>query len=121
LSSINLGQVDAGRIFDYLYGFFHRDFVEHETYLAEQILIDAESHKRIDGKELTFWHLTSRKQKYNVKNKATGRYEVVEERLPDFARSQRIEWVKQIVENNNKAAVKLKTWTFDCHMILQYI
>lgn len=96
-----LNRIDAGQIFDYLYGFFHRDFIACKTHLASKILIDPQSDRKEDGKECSFWHLTTREQSRQIKNKVTGRYENFRERLPDFSRSKRIEWVKKIIENHD--------------------
>ncbi|HQT01967.1 MAG TPA: hypothetical protein PLU46_03795 [Thiotrichales bacterium] len=98
---LDLGKVDVGQLFDYLYAFFHRDFIQNKTLLAQSILVDPQSQLKEDGKECTFWHLTSRENMKSVKNKDTGRYEQVKVRLPDYARSSRIEWVKQIIVNHD--------------------
>lgn len=103
-SPLNLGSVDAAQLFEYLYGFFHRDFVARQTWLNCNIWIDPQCHRMEDGKEKTFWHLTSREQKMFVKQ--GNRYVPVKERLPDFRRSERIEWVRQIIENHNHAVVR---------------
>ena len=101
---LNLGAVDVGQLFDYLYGFFKRDFVENRTYLNQCIYINPQSQRQEDDKEKSFWHLTSRHEKYNVKE--GNRYVTKVERLPDFRRSERIEWVKQIIENHDHAEVR---------------
>ncbi len=56
-----------------------------------------------DGKEKIFWHLTSRKQKRTIKRE--NRYEIIEERLPDYPRAERIEWVKKIIQNHQNPRI----------------
>lgn len=103
---INLGQIAATQIIDSLYGIFHRDFVANRTHLAGTIYINPRSNYKEDGKELDFWHLTTREEKEKtwVNNKpvwtVTGRY-------PDFDRASRLEWVKQILSNHQDARVKM--------------
>lgn len=101
---LNLGRIDAGELFNYLYGLFHRDFVANPTWLNDQIHIDPRSHRMDEGKEATFWHLTSREQKHLVKQ--GNRFVTVKERLPDYRRSERIEWVRQIITNHTNAAIR---------------
>lgn len=102
---LNLGAVDATTFYDYLYGFFHRDFVSQRTMLNGTIYIDPRSRNLEDGKEKDFWHLTSRKIKHTVKR--GNQYITVEERLPEYARSERIEWVRQIITNHTHAKIKI--------------
>lgn len=101
---LDLGKVDATHLFDYLYQFFHRDFVASKTYLNGTIWIDPRSHRLEDGKEADFWHLTSRE--HEIQEKVGNSYVMRKERLPDFSRSARIEWVKQILENNGHSSVQ---------------
>lgn len=101
---LDLNRIDSVRFFDHLYNFFERDFVANRTYLATKIYIDPQCNRKEDGKEQAFWHLTSRKQKYQQKK--GKRYETVIDRLPDFRRSERIEWVKQIIDNHDNSSVK---------------
>lgn len=103
---INLGQIDATRIIDTLYQIFCRDFVANKTFLATSIYIDPRSHRKDDGKELDFWHLTTKENKERVwvNNRpvwqSTGRF-------TDFQRASRLEWVKQILCNHSHAAIKM--------------
>ena len=48
---LQLGKVDATQLFDYLYDFFYRDFVQNKTYLNKVIYIDPKSRFKNDGKE----------------------------------------------------------------------
>lgn len=104
-SPLQLTGIDTGDLFDHLYGFFHRDFVATRTLLADKVYIDPRSSHREDGKERTFWHLTSRKQSWQEKK--GNRWERCEARLPDYPRSERIEWVRQIIVNHGAPQVKV--------------
>jgi len=102
---IALGSIEAGQLFDYLYECFSRDFIRTSTYLNGTIWINPRSDRKEDGKESTFWHLTSREQERRVKR---GNQWVIEkERLPDYRRMERIEWVRQIIVNHSNPAIKL--------------
>ncbi len=59
--------------------------------------IDPQSHKKEDGKECSFWHLTTRTQKRSKKE--GNRIITVKERLLDFDRAKRIHWIKPIIDN----------------------
>jgi len=103
---LNLGVIDATALFEYLYEFFRRDFIESRTLLANTIWINPKSYDKEDGKEKVFWHLTSRDEKERVWNgkqfvwNSIGRY-------LDYGRASRIEWVKQILLNHNSDQIKL--------------
>lgn len=104
-SPLNLGVIDAGKIYDFLYGFFRRDFVQQRTMLNGAIHVSPRSHLLEDGKEKDFWHLTSRDKTYHVKE--GNRYITKKERLIDYARAERIEWVRQIISNHGHHRIKL--------------
>ena len=55
--SLQLNKIEATQLIEYLYRFFHRDFVANKTYLNKTIYIDPRSHHLDEGKELDFWHL----------------------------------------------------------------
>lgn len=101
-----LGAIDATRLIDYLYSFFHRDFVAAKTFLNGTIYIDPRSNRLDDGKELDFWHLTTRENKRPVRQ-GNRWVSISEGRFPDYARAARIEWVKQILTNHDHPAIKL--------------
>ena len=101
---LQLNKIEATHLFDFLYSFFHRDFVANRTYLNQTIYIDPRSNRLDDGKEADFWHLTTRKQEKIIKQ--GNRYIKTIERYPDFRRAERIEWVKQILDNYNHETVK---------------
>lgn len=128
---LNLSQIDATMIIDHLYAIFHRDFVAQRTELAESVYVDPRSHMRDEGKECDFWHLTTRKQKEQVwiGNKYVWREG---ERYTDFRRSERLEWVRQIItnhthegikffyhrENNKKRDIRLYLWAYDSDFVV---
>ena len=130
---LKLGEVDATHLFDFLYNFFHRDFVAGKTYLNGSIWINPRSHRLDDGKELDFWHLTTREQTKQIKQ--GNQYVLKKERLLDYRRSERIEWVKKIItqhtnsvvrcfyhkETNAKRDIRLYLWAYqhDFVVILQ--
>lgn len=72
--------------YDALYQLFRDDFVESQIdYQGYNVWFFPEME---DGKEKVFWHLTSRV------DKETG------DRLPDLRRSERLPWVKPMLENH---------------------
>lgn len=64
---LQLGKVDATKLIDYLYAFFHRDFVANKTYLNQSVYINPRSKRLDEGKEQDFWHLTTREIKREVR------------------------------------------------------
>lgn len=100
---LNLNTVNGSTLFDFLYGFFHRDFVANKTLLNKHIHIDPRCHLLDEGKEKSFWHLTTREHSRQVKQ--DNRIVTVTERLADFRRAERIEWVRQIIVNHSDPEV----------------
>lgn len=81
---------------DYLeaiYAFFKQDFVDSRPVFRDKRL-GLKKHPLSQGKEATFWHMIS-----------DGANE--EDRLPDFRRSERIRWVRAIIENEVDPIVKV--------------
>jgi hypothetical protein len=75
--------------YDILYRIFEEDFIQSRPiYNGLSVWYFPEKE---DGKELIFWHLTSRREKY-----AGG------ERVPDLRRSERLPWVKPTINNSNE-------------------
>jgi hypothetical protein len=121
-----LSKIDAPSIIDVLYEVFHRDFVANRTYLADQIYINPRSHKKNEGKEMDFWHLTTKDEKEQVWEGGKRIWKVIG-RFPDFDRASRLEWVKQILtnhthssirsfyhqESNSKRDIRLYLWAYD--------
>ncbi len=71
--------------FDFLYAIFRRDFKESQpTYDGKAVWFFPEVE---DGKEVIFWHMTSRD------DRETG------ERLPDLRRSERLPWARPMIDN----------------------
>lgn len=100
---LNLEKVDAGHLFDYLYSFFHRDFVVNTTLLNGQIHIDPCSNSMDEGKENSFWHLTTREYERQVKE--GNKYVTKTERFLDYGRAARIEWVRKIITNHTNSSI----------------
>ncbi len=103
---IELNRIDAGEIIEHLYSLFHRDFVANKTYLAKSIYINPRSNRLDEGKELDFWHLTTREEKEKVWENNKPVWKVIG-RYPDFDRASRLEWVKQILTNHDHENIKL--------------
>lgn len=77
--------------YDALYRLFRRDFVESQpVYQGHTVWFFPEIE---DGKEQIFWHLTSRN------DKETG------ERLPDLRRSERLPWVRSMLDQAQRPEV----------------
>lgn len=103
---LDLSNLDAAKIFDVLYAIFCDDFIANKTFLNGTIYINPQSHKKEEGKELSFWHLTTRTQTY--RKKEGNRVVTVKERLLDFDRAARIHWVKTIIDSASTAqSIKL--------------
>lgn len=103
---LNLGQIDAASIFDFLYEVFHTDFVANKTYLANTVYINPQSYRKEDNKECCFWHLTTREDKEQVW--INGRKSWISNgRLIDYGRASRLGWVKQILTSHDHEQIKL--------------
>lgn len=101
-----LSRIDATKIIDTLYKIFHRDFIANKTYLAERIYINPRTHRKDEGKELDFWHLTTKEEKERVWENGKPVWKVID-RYPDFDRACRLEWVKQILTNHSHESIKM--------------
>lgn len=86
--------------------FFHRDFIASKAYLHKDIHIDPQEHKQEDGKPATFWHITTKETSY-TKKVGKNRFEKVTERLYNSSRSERIEWVRKIIENHDHDSIRM--------------
>jgi len=77
--------------YNILYNLFQVDLIRSRpVYRGNKILVPREIE---DGKERIFWHLTARK------DLKSG------ERLPDLRRSERLLWIKPILENSGQPEV----------------
>ena len=103
--TLDLEPLNKDEFFDVLYKYFHRDFIENKSYLNKTICIDPQSYKKDGGKEASFWHLTTRTVTSTIK--VGNKHIQIDERLPDYERSERIEWIKEIITNHDHAEVKL--------------
>jgi hypothetical protein len=81
--------------FDLLHEIFHRDFIFNQVHYRSYKVIQY-SYEMVDGKERAFWKLTSREDKQ------------VGDRLPDLRRSERLPWLKPMIENSNHSDIL--TW-----------
>jgi len=88
---LNLGQVEASGLIDYLYNIFNRDFVQRQSMLGGKMWVDPRCEKKELGKEQTFWHLITRGK---------------DDRFPDYRRAERLEWVRQLIESPHDPCVK---------------
>ncbi len=104
-ATIDLEGLEASELFETLYeDYFCVDFIDEKTYLNETIYIDPQSTQKSENKEKAFWHLTSRDKQYTVKE--GNKWVTKKDRLPDFDRAERLEWVKVIIENHNDSNIK---------------
>lgn len=103
---LNLGKIEANKIIDALYDVFYRDFIASNTYLAKTIYIDPRRYRKDDEKECDFWHLTTREIKEKIWVNGKPIWQVID-RVPDFSRAERLEWVKQILTNHDHACIKM--------------
>ena len=76
-----------------IYGWFRRDFVDSKpTFQGRRLGLKRRPLSQ--GKEATFWHMTSE-----------GSTE--EDRTPDFRRCERIRWPRPVIEHDTDARVKV--------------
>lgn len=84
---------DYEKFFATVYRIFERDFKQSRpNYGGRPVTYDSGIQ---DGKELAFWHITSRK------DNATG------ERVPNFRRCERVAWPKAIVDHSDDNVLKV--------------
>jgi hypothetical protein len=95
--------------YDELYKIFCRDIRDHDLrYMKNEVWIFPEME---DGREVIFWHLTTRyvkKKKIPRRKKkfySPDQTHIEEGRYPDLRRCERLPWVKAIVENANEPEV----------------
>ena len=86
---------DWARYVEALYAYFKADFVDGQpTYRGRRLGL--KRHPLSQGKEATFWHMTSE-----------GSTE--SDRVPDFRRCERIRWPRPIIEHPDETGIKV--WT----------
>lgn len=76
-----------------IYGWFRQDFVDSKPVFQGRRL-GLKRHPLSQGKEATFWHMTSE-----------GTTE--EDRTPDFRRCERIRWPRPVIEHDTDPRVKV--------------
>ncbi|HNX38839.1 MAG TPA: hypothetical protein PL124_12235 [Candidatus Cloacimonadota bacterium] len=103
LDSIKIRYKDFGgsweRFIDEAYQIFERDFIIDMPLFRGHYVDFSDKRKLDSNKEEGFWHLTSRDYPVLVKGKMT------KERKPDFDRTERIRWIKEIIENSEDSSV----------------
>ena len=104
---LDLGKMNGVDIIDNLYEIFHRDFIAQRTHLASLIYVNPQSNRKDDGKEQSFWHLITKNdgQWVYIGNRKT--WQPSSDRLIDYGRASRLEWVKQIIDNYTHPSIKL--------------
>lgn len=102
---LNLTGMSEPDVYDYLYQFFKRDFIESKAHIAKTIYVDPKGQGMREGKEEVFWHITTRTQTKTVKR---GKQMVkLISRPYDPERAARIEWIKPLLLNHEHQDVKL--------------
>lgn len=99
--------------YEILYRIFCRDIKNHELkYVEYNVWFFNELE---DGKEKIFWHLTSREQKSRKVPRRKKRFydtdTIPAERLPDLRRSERLPWVRSLIENCGKS--EISAWDYE--------
>jgi hypothetical protein len=81
----------SDRTYELLYEIFHTNFVASKaSHNGTPVLV---SQTKEEGKEITFWHITTREDKE------------CEQRLPDHRRCERLPWLKPMLEDSDKPDV----------------
>ncbi len=86
---------DWTKYIEAIYQYFVADFVKKETRFDDK-RVGLKRYPLLEGKEATFWHMTS-----------TGKVEV--ERNPDLRRCERIRWPRPVIEHHIEKEIKY--WT----------
>lgn len=100
--------------YDVLYDIFCQDIKDYDLRYCEcKVWIFPEKE---DGKELLFWHLTSRKVNQTKiprrKKKFTKKQPVHElDRFPDMRRCERLSWIKALIEHPLEP--EILTWDYE--------
>ena len=98
--------------FDMLYSIFERDIKNGDLkYRGYDVWFFCRQPDDFEnGKEKVFWHLTSRKEEVSIpKRKRKFAKEILKkyekERIPDLRRSERLPWVKPLIDNYAESEV----------------
>lgn len=83
---------DWSTYLEVIYGWFKQDFIDSKPVFQGRRL-GLKRYPLSQGKEATFWHMTSQ-----------GSTE--EDRTPDFRRCERIRWPRPVIENSDNAGIK---------------
>lgn len=83
------------RYIEAVYDYFRQDFLDRQPVFRGRRL-GLKRHPMTNGKEATFWHMTSE-----------GKEE--DDRTPDLRRCERIRWPKPVIEHSEADVVKV--WT----------
>jgi hypothetical protein len=76
-----------------IYDWFKQDFIDTKPVFRGKRL-GLKRYPLSQGKEATFWHMTSEGN-------------VEDDRIPDFRRCERIRWPKPVIENNHDPVIKV--------------
>jgi len=118
--------------YEMLYQIFCRDIINCDLKFANY---DVWIFKDLDdGKEKIFWHLTSREEKAKKVPRRQRKFyasdTIPAQRYPDLRRSERLPWIKPLIENPNECEVlawdyregdgviKTYVWLKDCDFVV---
>lgn len=93
--------------YELLYAIFHADFIARKVNHNGFAVIIPKAKE--EGKETTFWHITTREEKKQV------------ERLPDHRRCERLPWLKPMLENSDRVEVLAWEYTEGDGVIKVYV
>jgi len=83
---------DWNQYIEAVYDYFKVDFIDSKPQFQDKT-IRLKRYPLLDGKEATFWHITSE-----------GKEE--DERVPDLRRCERIRWPRPIIEHYNDDSIR---------------
>ena len=83
---------DWPKYIEALYQYFKADFIQSKTRFNSK-QVGLKRYPLLDGKEATFWHMTSK-----------GKVET--ERIPDLRRCERIRWPRPMIEHHFEKEIK---------------
>lgn len=92
-------------VFDVLYPYFCRDFIDQDTKIDGTIYVDPKCQGVSNGKENIFWHITTREQKKKVVR--DKRLVEIKTRPFDPDRACRIRWIRPMLQNHGHVDIKL--------------